>query len=210
MRVGSTSREATREEEARLYQASGLMRYDVRPVLGSSLDELDRRRLESYFRYVRGQEAPQLEETEARERLLVNTDLMIEERGKVLATVGGLLLFGRRPNRFLPQAGITATAYPSPEKDYAARERAILRGPLAPLLAPSGDILENGLVGQAMDFVRRNTAVEAWIDQRGRRQDRWKDYPLEAVREALVNAIAHRVAGHSDGRAARCARWPDC
>lgn len=192
MRVGSTSREATREEEARLYQASGLMRYDIRPVLGSNLNELDRRRLESYFRYVRGQEAPQIEETEAWERLLVNTDLMIEERGKVLATVGGLLLFGRRPNRFLPQAGITATAYPGLEKDYAARERAVLRGPLAPLLSPSGDILENGLVGQAMDFVRRNTAVEAWIDQRGRRQDRWKDYPLEAVREALVNAIAHR------------------
>ena len=28
IRVGSTSREATREEEARLYQASGIMRYD--------------------------------------------------------------------------------------------------------------------------------------------------------------------------------------
>ena len=191
-RVGSTSREATREEEARLYQASGLMRYDVKPVLGSSLAELDRPRLESYFRYVRGQEAPPPGETKAWERLLLNTDLMVEERGNILATVGGLLLFGKRPNRFLPQAGLTATAYPGREKDYAARERAVLRGPLVPLLSQTNQVLEDGLVGQAMDFVRRNTAVEAWIDQGGRRQDRWKDYPLEAVREALVNAIAHR------------------
>ena len=33
--------------------------------------------------------------------------------------------------------------------------------------------------------------MEAWIDAGGRRQERW-EYPLEAVREAFVNAIAHR------------------
>ena len=33
VRVGSTSREASREEEGRLYQAAHLIRYDIRPVL---------------------------------------------------------------------------------------------------------------------------------------------------------------------------------
>jgi ATP-dependent DNA helicase RecG len=41
VRVGSTSRVATREEEARLYQASGLMRYDLKPVLGTTITNLD-------------------------------------------------------------------------------------------------------------------------------------------------------------------------
>lgn len=192
VRVGSASRDATHEEEARLYQASGLMRYDLKPVPGTAIGDLDRRRLENYFRDIRHQSYPPTEDEAAWKRLLVNTELMMEDRGRAIATVGGLLLFGRRPNHFLPQAGITATAYPGTEKDYATRERATLRGAIVPLWSASGDLIESGLVEQAMDFVRRNTAVEALIDEGGRRQEWWKDYPLEAMREAVVNAIAHR------------------
>ncbi len=192
MRVGTTSREATREEEARLYQASGWLHYDLKPTPGATLDDLDRRRLEDYFRDIRRQECPPTEDVDGWRRLLINTDLMVEDRGRAIPTAGAILLFGRNPNRLLPQAGFTATAYPGIEKDYAARERATLRGPIVPLRSAGGDLLETGLVEQTMDFVRRNTAVEAWIDDGGRRQDHWKDYPLEAVREAVVNAIAHR------------------
>lgn len=192
VRVGSTSRDATREQEARLYQASGLVRYDVKPVPGTTLNDLDRRRLENYFRDIRQQDCPPTEDEEGWRRLLLNTDLMVEDRGRAIPTAGAVLLFGRRPNRVLPQAGITATAYPGMEKDYATRERATLRGPVVSLRSAAGEMLENGLIEQAMDFVRRNTAVEAWIEDGGRRQDRWKDYPLEAVREAVVNAVAHR------------------
>ena len=42
-----------------------------------------------------------------------------------------------------------------------------------------------------MDFVRRNITITASIDNGGRRLERW-DYPIEAVREAVVNAVAHR------------------
>jgi len=192
VRVGSTSQEATREEKIRLYQASGLIRYDIKSVPGTSMDDLDRRRLQSYFRDIRQQDCPSMDDEEAWRQLLINTDLMVEDRGRAVPTTGAVLLFGRNPNRFLPQAGITAIAYPGTEKDYAARERSILRGPIVSLLSANGDLLENGLVEQAIDFVRRNIAVEAWIDENGRRQDRWKDYPLEAVRECVVNAIAHR------------------
>jgi ATP-dependent DNA helicase RecG len=192
VRVGSTSREATREEEARLYQASGLMRYDVKPVPGSGLADLDMRRLENYFRDVRQQEVPAREDQAGWRQLLVNTEMMVEQNGMHLCSAGGLLLFGSRPNRFLPQAGISAAAYPGRVKDYATRERAVLRGPIASLTSHEGELLEPGIIEQAIDFVRRNTAVEARIDATGVRQDRWKDYPLEAVRETIVNAVAHR------------------
>ncbi|MCY3628159.1 MAG: ATP-binding protein, partial [Gammaproteobacteria bacterium] len=45
MRVGTTSRDATREEEERLYQQSGKLQYGMKPVLGATLDVSDRRRL---------------------------------------------------------------------------------------------------------------------------------------------------------------------
>ena len=170
VRVGSTSREATREEEARLYQASGLMRYDIRPVPGAALEDLDLRRLEDYFRQWRRQRSPRQGDLEAWTRLLLNCDLLeiLEgEPDRAAPTVGAMLLFGRNPNRFLPQAGIAAAAYPGAEKDYGTLERAVLRGPLVGWFSEAGELLESGVVEQAMEFVRRNTRVEGFITEGG-------------------------------------------
>jgi ATP-dependent DNA helicase RecG len=138
--------------------------------------------------------------------LLVNTDLMVEGQERVMPSVGGLLLFGTRPKRYLPQAGINAAAYPGAQKDYAARARQVITGPLVSLFAAaqtsaypympitfseSSQAVEAGVIEQALDFVRRNIEIKAWIANDGRRMERW-DYPLEAVREAIVNAVAHR------------------
>jgi ATP-dependent DNA helicase RecG len=55
----------------------------------------------------------------------------------------------------------------------------------------SSDLVETGIIEQGLDFVRRNIEIKAWIGTGGQREERW-DYPLAAVREALVNAVAHR------------------
>ena len=224
VRVGSLSREASPEELARLFQQRGTIRPELRPVSGTSIAALDRRRLNDYFDRVRGQEVPaanpsddwrrQVEEwargedaqrwrslfedrerewraTRATEweRLLVNTEFLHEEDPHP-ATVAGLLLFGVNPGRFLPQAKIDAAAYFGPEKSYDARERTTLRGPIVPLIGADGGLLEPGLVDQAVEFVRRN--IETVRLQDGvRREGRW-DYPPEAVREVVVNAVVHR------------------
>lgn len=125
MRAGSTSREATRDEEARLYQSSGLPRYDIRPVPGTYLDSFNRLRLDGYFRAVRGQDAPALDDRAGWELLLINTELMVEDRGRAVPTVGGLLLFGTNPSRYLPQSGASAVAYPGDMKDCATRNELI-------------------------------------------------------------------------------------
>ncbi len=191
VRVGTTTRDASDDEEMRLYQQSGRLPYDRKPVPGAQCTDLDLRRLVNYFRDIRQQPCPPSDDTEAWVRLLVNTEIMVEDRGRAMPSVGGLVLFGARPNKYLPQAGITADAYPGAEKDYAAKERAVLRGPVVGLFAANGDLVESGLIEQAMEFVKRNINVTASLDEGGRRQERW-DYPLDAVREAIVNAIAHR------------------
>jgi ATP-dependent DNA helicase RecG len=209
VRVGTTTRDATDAEEARLYMQSGHLQYDRKPIPGATFEDLDLRRLVNYFRDVRQQATPGDKDRESWMRLLANTELMVEDRGRSMPSACGLLLFGPRPNRFLPQAGISAVAYSGTEKDYDAKARATLRGPVVSLFpAPreelgqpyprmprtfseAGNAVEAGVIEQALDFVRRNIEVAAWIEDGGRRLERW-DYPLEAVREALVNAIAHR------------------
>ena len=210
VRVGTTTRDATDAEEARLYMQSSHLQYGRKPVFGATFDDLDLRRLVNYFRDLRQQRAPENTDLESWLRLLVNTGLMAEDRTRPMPSAGGLLLFGLKPNRFLPQAGISAVAYSGTKKDYDAKARATLRGPAVSLfptpsddprqplyavlpgtLSEAGDTVEAGVIEQALDFVRRNIEVNAWIENDGRRLERW-DYPLEAVREALVNAVAHR------------------
>ena len=224
IRVGSSSREASPEELARLFQQRGALRPELRPVSGTSIADLDRRRLTDYFDRIRGQNAPASRpseewrksvETWARdedrkrwrtlveykenewhetqesewESLLVNTELL-DDSDRRPATVAGLILFGKNPSRFLPQAKIDAVAYFGSEKDYAAKERRTLRGPIVRLKGVDGTVLEPGLAEQAVEFVRRNIETVA-LEDGVRRQERW-DYPEEVIREAVVNAIVHR------------------
>ena len=189
IRVGSSSREASQEELGRMYQASGSMRYGLRPVPGTDIDALDRRRLQDYFSRLLEVDMPAENDREGWEGLLDNLEFMTESDGMHLATVDGLLLFGRAPARYLSQAGVRAVCYAGAEPDYATRADEILRGPLLPLGGDNG-IVENGLVEQTWDFIKRNTMPTARLEG-PRRVDGW-DFPENAVREAIVNALVHR------------------
>jgi|GEM_PF-1198723 len=129
------------------------------------------------------------EETQQWETLLINTEIMVESRDKAIPTVGGILLFGENPNRYLPQAGISAVAYYGKEKDYEAIERETIRGPIVAKITGE-DIVDTGLVERAIEFVRRNTGSSTHLTE-GRRIDK-PVYPEEVIRETIVNAIAHR------------------
>ena len=224
IRTGSSIREVSLDELERLFPIRGGFRPELRPVSGTSIADLDRRRLTDYFEQVRGQNAPasspsrewrqrmeawardedekrwralveykeqEWRETEGAEweSLLVNTEIL-DDGDRKPATLAGLMLFGKNPSRFLPQAKIDAAAYFGSEKDYAAKERSTLRGPIVRLKGVDGTELEPGLVEQAVQFVRRN--IETVVLEDGvRRQERW-DYPEEVIREAVVNAIVHR------------------
>jgi ATP-dependent DNA helicase RecG len=196
IRVGSTKREATREELARMFQESGQLRYGVKPVPGATLADLDRQRLRQYLVDILGGEAPDDTEEEAWTRLLANLEFVVEADDVVAPTIDGVLLFGENVERFLPQAGIRALAYAGTERDYATRADEDLRGPILPLRSPGGEVVESGLVEQALAFVGRNTTPTAHLEG-ARRVDR-PTYPAEVLREAIVNAVVHRdysVAG---------------
>ena len=190
VRVGSTSREASREEEGRLYQAAHLIRYDIRPVLETEYESLDRDRLENYFRVVLGRDSPPGEDRESWIHILKNIDILTEASGTTVSTAAGLLLFGEFPNRRLPQAGITATAFPRKDKEYDTVDEELIRGPLVSVLDDRKNAVEKGVIDRAVDFVERNLGTIAWLEG-GRRLSK-KALPHDAVREAIVNAVAHR------------------
>lgn len=193
VRVGTTTRDASREEEERLYQRSGRLQYGLKPVPGSGFESFDMRRLGDYFDRVLGGDTPDDDDLDAWRTLLSNLDLATTAAGRMVATIDGMLLFGRNPKRPLPQSGIRAICYQGVDPDYATRADEDLKGPMVPLLGLGGALVEPGLVDQAWDFVTRNTTASARLEG-VRRVDRW-EYPKEVVREAVGNALVHRDYG---------------
>jgi ATP-dependent DNA helicase RecG len=61
---------------------------------------------------------------------------------------------------------------------------------MTPLLGEGG-LVENGLVEQALDFIRRNVAAKTTLEDGARRVE-VPVYPPEVLRETLVNALIHR------------------
>ena len=190
VRVGTTTRDASREEEERLYQQSGRLQYGLKPVPGSGLGSFDMRRLQDYFVRVLEGSAVDEDDPDAWRTLLSNLDLATTTSARSAATIDGMLLFGRNPKRLLPQSGIRAICYQGEDPDYATRADEDLSGPMVPLYALDGALVEPGLVDQAWDFVTRNTTASASLEG-ARRVDRW-EYPREVVREAVGNALVHR------------------
>lgn len=199
IRAGRQSREASPEELSRLQQQRGAFRAELRPISGASYEDLDHRRLDDYFQRVRGQTVPPREDRQGRVRLLSATEFLVEGVSEPVPSLAAIALFGTGTARHLPQSGIDAVTYPGMEKDYAAIERATLRGPLVPLMTSSGELVEPGLIDSASAFIRRNVGVRAELAG-GTRRVETPGLPVEPVREVLVNAVIHRdyLLTHTD------------
>jgi predicted HTH transcriptional regulator len=98
--------------------------------------------------------------------------------GEHYATAAGIVLLAKDPSAVFPQCRILADAYRSVEPDGDPRDHEDIRGPM-PVA-----------VDRALAFIDRNTRHPMKVV--GLNRLRLDEYPTEALREALVNAIAHR------------------
>jgi len=94
------------------------------------------------------------------------------------ATAAGIVLLAKDPSAVFPQCRILADAFRGSEPDGAPRDHEDIRGPM-PVA-----------IDRAVAFIDRNTRHPMIIV--GLNRVRLDEYPDEALREALVNAIAHR------------------
>ncbi|EIJ34296.1 ATP-binding protein [Thiothrix nivea] len=197
LRVGSTSQLATREQQARLYALGGMLHTEVMPVPGTSMAALDKARLQNYLEVVIADpEVPQTAQ-DWEERLLGLGFLVKSLLGEVLCTIAGLVLFGVRPRRYLRQAGIRAMVFEGSDKAYQARLDEVLDMPLVGRIerdrAGNRLVIEDGLVEKLVSVLRPFIFYESGvIDENSLRRDRGWMYPLNALREVVINACAHR------------------
>lgn len=168
VRVGSTNRRADSDliEELRRYARGEAYDEQAMPDLGA--DAIDIQAATEAFSQLR----------ELRPADLETLRLVTAHQGRLVPTVGGLLLFGRDEDRgqLFPDAWIQAGRFLGTDKSQIV-DQAEIRSNLA------------RAAEDALEFVRKHSLHGADIGP-VRRTDRW-NLPPVAVREAVINAVAH-------------------
>jgi ATP-dependent DNA helicase RecG len=155
-----------------LLMERGVFHFDTETPQDARLDDLDPQKITAYVN------ALGLLEGENPEEILLRRGCLRQDAGgKFHPTYAALLLFGRTPQRWLPNATLLAARFMG--------------------VAFSDQYLKQELIGtlpeqlhQAEAFLRAN--LRSVVRLVGLQHQDTPEYPFEAVRELLVNAVAHR------------------
>ena len=172
IRVGSSKRLLTSQELPRLFQQRGrAFVFDEQPVVTATAEDLDRKALERHFS---GPLAIPWEELLRKTRVLVRDDQGVDR-----PTVAAQLAFSESPEAHLYSAKIEAAVYRRERLDSADLVHSqTITGPVA------------RQIDEAVAFADRFMLRPATKSSEGRLD--YPQYAIDAVREAIVNAVAHR------------------
>lgn len=180
VRVGESD-EPMSEYEIYSYEAfRNRTRDDIRVVEGASLKLINKERMKQYLEAVRNERKnlyDNVSESEILEFMGIAKDNAL--------TLAGLMTFSMYPQAYFPQLCITAVSLPGTEQGEIGDdgERFIDNKRITGAIS---DMLE-----EAVEFVRTNSRTKTIIDDNGHRVDK-PEYPIKAVREAILNALVHR------------------
>lgn len=153
---------------------------DIRVVENAKLKFFNQERMDRYLKAVK-RERDNLVKSVSDQDILELMGVTID--GK--PTLAGLMTFSQYPQTYFPQLCITAVVVPGTEIGVVGKdgERFIDNKRITGAIP---DMLE-----EAMEFVRKNSRTKTIIGEDGQRRDR-TEYPMKAVREAILNALVHR------------------
>lgn len=171
-RVSNSNRQMSPQEIAQMHLQSTGNSWDALPAAISDSDVINSENIKNYI----------LSSTNSGRRRFLKTDEPLEILEKLelvkenKPTWAAVLLFGKNPQSPLTQATVHCGRFKGETK--IIDDRLI-----------SGTIIDQ--INEVMDFIRKNINVEFVFTGKPQRDEIW-DYPLEALREAVINAICHR------------------
>jgi ATP-dependent DNA helicase RecG len=183
IRSGDGDRRLTDYEIHSLHANRGQPLEDRELVSGASLDDLDAAAVGAMLRRVRERQ-PRAFRDVSDEVALQRLNVVARSEHGLIPTLAGLLALGAYPQQYFPQLNVTFIVVPGtslasiPEDGPRFIDNRTFDGPI-PLM-----------VEDSVAAVLRNMNVRSFVEGVGRRDV--YDYPVEAVREAIVNALIHR------------------
>lgn len=167
-RDGTQTNPLSARQLRQLLLERGVVQFESQTPPNATLDDLDWQKVGEYIKTLK------LPEEESPENILIQRGCLGRDGHP---TYAALLLFGRYPQQWLPNATILATRFSG--VIYADR---FLKQDI------SGTLPEQ--IRQVEAFTRQN--LRSVVRLMGLTRQETTEYPLEAVREILVNAVVHR------------------
>ncbi|MCK5699330.1 MAG: putative DNA binding domain-containing protein, partial [Candidatus Aenigmarchaeota archaeon] len=176
-RAGSESPVIAPEELEKIILRKKKTYWDSEICEGSTLDDIDKNKVNEYIQRKETVRGITKESSLSFEDILKNTNAVTEKDGKSVPTRAGILLFGKDPQGFIAQSEIRLARFKGTEM-IEFIDSSDLRGTLP-------QMIENALI-----FVKRNIRLSSKVV--GVSSKYQYEYPLDAVREAIINGVTHR------------------
>ncbi len=178
IRVGPRKDVATPDEERQLSEKRrfNLLPFDLRAVETAAIDDLDLELFE--HTYLPAAVAPEVIVQNQRSTIDKLRSLRMASADGA-PTVTGILALGKEPRSYLPASYVQFVRFDGTDLTSAVRSRREIDGPLHELIAKTETVLEANLslattiVGVSLERTR-------------------PDYPLEALKQLVRNAVMHR------------------
>jgi ATP-dependent DNA helicase RecG len=178
IRTGSTARQASKEELSRLFQAAGLVHFDISAVNRASWDDLDQAGISRYFSDVYDLDYRSTEAVEQK-TILKNSTILVDDGEGLVPSVGGVLVFSKMPQHYLPHASISiAVINGNTITDEVVQKKEI------------GGVLPEQ-VDNTLGFLLLHIPEPLEVDGSAQRKATLA-IDRRVLREVLVNAVCHR------------------
>lgn len=170
LRVKNSNRRLTPKEIAELHLQITGSSWDSYPIKDARLDDIDLGKVKEYIKLANTIGRRKIKEKPI--EVLRKLELIKSSKPSWAA----ILLFGKEPQRYVLQAKVHCGRFKN--------ETTII----------NDEIIEGGLfeqVEKTMEFVKKSISLKFIITGKPRREEVW-EYPLDAIREAVINAVVHR------------------
>lgn len=176
VRTSAITRPATKQEMRDMIASSGYIQFEKQPVRNASYDDMDEQKV-TYFLARRAEKRGVSIPVIPIPQILANMGVAIKENKRIIPTTTGLLFFGKNPQKFIAHSRINIARFKGiVPVEFIDR---------AELIGTVPQIIE-----ESEKFIRRNTRKASKIVDFERIDI--PEYPYVAIREAIVNAVAHR------------------
>ncbi len=174
VRVGSTTRRLEGQSQLEFLRRKQILSFDESSTIGVGIEDIDKGKVQEYLES-RGQK------DFLKERSLEEFLLSSKLAGKITdfsVKNAAVLLFGKEPTDHFPQAELKLVRFNGNEPVNITDYQII-----------PDDVIN--IIEKSISFILRNIKKEIILDGSLKREEIF-EYPLEVIREGIVNAVVHR------------------